>query len=116
MSKGAVDLALLLSLLEFELLDDDLFSLLVFGTLITLIVSSVELQRRIKKVIHVKVGPSELSLVPIFFRRVVSDLNVEDVIEHDYTKFNEKTSIDDALSYLKKYSKKSALVFDEEYA
>jgi len=113
MSKGAVDLALLLSLLEFELLNDDLFSLLVFGTLITLIVSSVELQRRIKKVIHVKVGPSELSLVPMFFRRAVSDLNVEDVIEHDFPRLDENTSIDDALSYLKKSSMKTALVFDD---
>jgi Kef-type K+ transport system membrane component KefB len=49
MSKGAVDLALMLSLLENEMLEDDLFSLLVFGTLITMVISSVELQRNLKK-------------------------------------------------------------------
>ncbi|MDX1596657.1 MAG: cation:proton antiporter, partial [Nitrosopumilaceae archaeon] len=113
MSKGAVDLALLLSLLEFELLDDDLFSLLVFGTLITLIVSSVELQRRIKQVIHVKVGPEELSLVPIFFRRAVSDLNVEDVIQTDYNHLHESNLIDDAINHLKPENK-PALVFNDD--
>ena len=50
MSKGAVDLALLLSLLSAEILDTPLFSLLVLGTLVTLIISSVELQRKLKKI------------------------------------------------------------------
>ncbi len=73
MSKGAVDLALMLSLLQADIMDDKLFSLLVLGTLITMIISSVELQRNLKKIIHVRVGASEFGLVPIFFRRVVSD-------------------------------------------
>ncbi len=50
MSKGAVDLALLLSLLGAEILDTPLFSLLVLGTLATMIISSVELQRKLKKI------------------------------------------------------------------
>ena len=50
MSKGAVDLALLLSLLGAEILDTPLFSLLVFGTLVTMIISSVQLQRKLKKI------------------------------------------------------------------
>ncbi len=50
MSKGAVDLALLLSLLGAEILDTPLFSLLVLGTLVTMIISSVELQRKLKKI------------------------------------------------------------------
>ena len=50
MSKGAVDLALLLSLLGAEMLDSPLFSLLVLGTLATMIISSVELQRKLKKI------------------------------------------------------------------
>ena len=50
MSKGAVDLALLLSLLSAEILDSPLFSLLVLGTLATMIISSVELQRKLKKI------------------------------------------------------------------
>jgi len=64
MSKGAVDLALMLSLLEFDMLDDSMFSLLVFGTLITMVISSVELQRKLKKVIKVKVGPPNLVFLP----------------------------------------------------
>jgi len=50
MSKGAVDLALLLSLLSAEILDSPLFSLLVLGTLATMIIASVELQRKLKKI------------------------------------------------------------------
>ena len=50
MSKGAVDLALLLSLLSADILDTPLFSLLVLGTLVTMIISSVELQRKLKKI------------------------------------------------------------------
>ena len=86
MSKGAVDLALMLSLLESEILDNNLFSLLVFGTLITMIISSVELQRNLKKVIEVKIGSKELALIPIYFRRAVSGITSEDVMN---VKFNE---------------------------
>jgi len=50
MSKGAVDLALLLSLLSAEILETPLFSLLVLGTLATMIISSVQLQRKLKKI------------------------------------------------------------------
>ena len=50
MSKGAVDLALLLSLLGAEILDTPLFSLLVLGTLATMIISSVQLQRKLKNI------------------------------------------------------------------
>jgi len=50
MSKGAVDLALLLSLLSADILDSSLFSLLVLGTLATMIISSVQLQRKLKNI------------------------------------------------------------------
>jgi Kef-type K+ transport system membrane component KefB len=84
MAKGAVDLALMLSLLQASILDDDLFSLLVLGTLLTMIISSVELQRKLKKIIHVKVGTIELGLLPIYFRRVVSDVPAIAVITTDF--------------------------------
>jgi CBS domain-containing protein len=86
MSKGAVDLALMLSLLQAGIMDDKLFSLLVLGTLITMVISSVELQRKLKKIITVKVGTSELGLVPIFFRRVVSDTQAAAVMDTEFSK------------------------------
>ena len=49
MAKGAVDLALLLTLLEASIIDENLFSLLVLGTLVVMVISSVELQRNLKK-------------------------------------------------------------------
>jgi len=93
MSKGAVDLALMLSLLQAEIMDNKLFSLLVLGTLITMIISSVELQRKLKKITPFKVGTSELGLVPLFFRRVVSDTPAIAVINTAYSKITPDVSI-----------------------
>ena len=86
MAKGAVDLALMLSLLQVNILDENLFSLLVFGTLLTMIISSVELQRKLKKIIHVKVGTLELGLLPLYFRQVVSDVPAIAVVITDFPK------------------------------
>jgi len=95
MSKGAVDLALMLSLLQAQIMDSRLFSLLVLGTLITMIISSVELQRKLKKIIHFKVGTSELGFMPIYFRRVVSDTTVMSVIDIEYPKTSSDISVKD---------------------
>ena len=113
MSKGAVDLALMLSLLQVEILDDDLFSLLVFGTLMTMIISSVELQRKLKKIIHVKVGTSELGLIPVYFRRVVSDVPAMAVINTEFLKTTPEITIKEFLEN-NDINKKSFLVFDEQ--
>jgi CBS domain-containing protein len=110
MSKGAVDLALMLSLLQADIMDNKLFSLLVLGTLITMIISSVELQRKLKKITPFKVGTSELGLVPIYFRRVVSDTPAIAVVN---TLFS-KTTPDVTIKEFSKNSdtKKPFLVFD----
>jgi len=97
MSKGAVDLALMLSLLDTKILEDKLFSLLVFGTLITMIISSVELQRNLKKVIHVKIGSKELTLIPIYFRRVVSEYTLEKIMSFNFNKISINDSLEDVL-------------------
>jgi Kef-type K+ transport system membrane component KefB len=97
MSKGAVDLALMLSLLDSEILDDDLFSLLVFGTLITMVISSVELQRHLKKVVHVKIGSKELALIPIYFRRAVSGFTSEKAMNVSFNQVDPSTALDDVL-------------------
>ena len=113
MSKGAVDLALMLSLLQVEILDNSLFSLLVLGTLMTMIISSVELQRKLKKIIHVKVGTIELGLIPVFFRRVVSDIHAISVIDTDFSKTTPEISIKEFLEN-NDLSKKVFLVFDKQ--
>ncbi|EGP94101.1 Na(+)/H(+) antiporter [Nitrosarchaeum koreense MY1] len=111
MAKGAVDLALMLSLLQANILEDDLFSLLVFGTLLTMIISSVELQRKLKKIIHVKVGTIELGLMPIYFRRVVSDVPAIAVIITDFPKTTPLLTIKSFLEQ-NEISKKPFLVID----
>lgn len=97
MSKGAVDLALMLSLLESELLDNNLFSLLVFGTLITMVISSVELQRNLKKVVHVKIGSKELALLPLYFRRAVSGFTSEKVMNIEFNQLGVNDTLENAL-------------------
>ena len=114
MSKGAVDLALMLSLLESDLLDEDLFSLLVFGTLIMMVLSSVLLQKTLKKYVEVKIGPSEIGLMPLYFRQALSNLKVEDVMSEKFIKIPHTMTI---AAYLKEYpdvQKIPNLVFDND--
>jgi len=113
MSKGAVDLALMLSLLQAEILENNLFSLLVLGTLMTMIISSVELQRKLKKIIHVKVGTLELGLIPVYFRRVVSDLHAISVIDTEFSKTTPGITIKEFLEN-NELNKKAFLVFNEK--
>jgi CBS domain-containing protein len=111
MSKGAVDLALMLSLLQAQIMDSRLFSLLVLGTLITMIISSVELQRKLKNIIHFKVGTLELGLMPIYFRRVVSDTHAVSVMNKEYSKTSSDISVKD-FSVKNNIKKIPFLVFD----
>ena len=114
MSKGAVDLALMLSLLESNMLDDDLFSLLVFGTLIMMVLSSVLLQRNIKKLAQVKIGSSEIGLLPLYFRQALSNFKAGDVMSEKFKQIPHTITVS---SYLKEYpdaEKLAHLVFDAE--
>jgi len=112
MSKGAVDLALMLSLLQAKIMDDKLFSLLVLGTLITMIISSVELQRKLKKITHFKVGAAELGLVPLYFRRVVSDTLAIAVTNTEFSKTKPDVTIKEFIKN-NEITKKPFLVFDD---
>ncbi|MCV0401415.1 MAG: cation:proton antiporter [Nitrosopumilus sp.] len=113
MSKGAVDLALMLSLLQAEIMDNKLFSLLVLGTLITMIISSVELQRKLKKITPFKVGASELGLSAFYFRKVVSDTPAMEVINSDFSKTTPDVTIKE-FTKNNTITKKPFLVFDDD--
>ena len=112
MSKGAVDLALMLSLLQAEIMDNKIFSLLVLGTLITMIISSVELQRKLKKITAFKVGASELGLSAFYFRKVVSDTPAITVINTAFSKTTPDISIKE-FSKNNTITKDPFLVFDD---
>ncbi|MFQ5920918.1 MAG: cation:proton antiporter, partial [Nitrososphaerales archaeon] len=79
MAKGAVDLALMLSLLGVGLLDSNLFSLLVFGTLIMMVVSGNFLQRGLGGRVEVKGEPRE-ALIPLYARLAFGDSAAKDVM------------------------------------
>jgi CBS domain-containing protein len=114
MSKGAVDLALMLSLLGVGIIEKPMFSLLVFGTLITMVISSVELQRKIRKIVQIKVGTLELGLLPAFFRRVVSDYTAKQVMDKEYSKILLETSLEEFLRVHDVNSKSIFLVCDDK--
>lgn len=114
MSKGAVDLALMLALLGTGLLENELFSLLVFGTLITMTISSVELQRKLKKLIHVKVGSSELGFLPVYFKRAVSDHTAIGAMEPKFQRTISSVPVFDSLKIFELNGNKIILVFDED--
>jgi len=112
MSKGAVDLALMLSLLAVGLVEKPMFSLLVFGTMITMVISSVELQRKLRKVVPVKVGTMELALIPTFFRRVVSGYTANQIMDEKFKRTNPEVKLDEFLESNEVDSKSVFLVFD----
>jgi hypothetical protein len=114
MSKGAVDLALMLSLLKNDLLGDDLFSLLVFGTLIMMVLSSVLLQNSIKKYVQIKIGPSEIGMLPLYFRRALSNLQASDVMSDDFAKVPHTLTISDYLVQYPDGQETPYLVFDND--
>ena len=79
----------------------------------TMIISSVELQRKLKKIVHFKVGTKELGLVPGYFRRVVSDMTAMTVINTSYPKTSINVTIKDFLEN-NDLDKKPYLVFNEQ--
>jgi len=113
MSKGAVDLALMLALLEIELLDTKIFSLLVFGTLITMVISSVELQRKLKKVVQVKLGSTELGFLPIYFR-TVSDHTAASVMDQNFQRASSEMTVFEGLKQFDLGNNKVIFVFDKD--
>jgi len=103
----------MLALLETGLLENKLFSLLVFGTLITMTVSSVELQRKLKKLIQVKIGSSELGFLPVYFKRAVSDHTAISVTEQKFQKTISSMIVSIALKEFDLGGNKIILVFDD---
>lgn len=112
MSKGAVDLALMLSLLAVGLLENTMFSLLVFGTLITMIVAGSNLQHKLRKYVQVKVGTSELGLIPIYFRNALSNYKASDVMIEKFPKINEDLLLSEFVKKYPDYKNETHLVFD----
>lgn len=87
MAKGAVDLAILLSLLSAGIIMPDLFSLVVFGIVIMILATSISLKRRL---VLASAAPGEVAktmstetaedaLTPLYTRTVLGELRVKDV-------------------------------------
>jgi Kef-type K+ transport system membrane component KefB len=81
MAKGAVDLAILLSLLSVGIIQPDLFSLVVFGIVVMILATSIALKRGITMGSKTVIDATD-TLTPLYTRTVLGDLQVKDV----YTK------------------------------
>lgn len=92
MSKGAVDLALMLTLLGAGILDDTIFSLLVFGSLVMMVISGIGLQRGLGKDINVKEEPTD-ALIPLYVKMAIGDLKAKDIMSTNLPRTNGKESL-----------------------
>lgn len=79
MSKGAVDLALMLTLLGAGLLDKTIFSLLVFGSLVMMVISGTGLQKGLGKNVEAKEEPTD-ALIPLYVKMAMGDLKAKDIM------------------------------------
>lgn len=79
MSKGAVDLALMLTLLGAGILDKTIFSLLVFGSLVMMVISGIGLQRGLGRAVEAKEEPTD-ALIPLYVKMAMGDLKASDVM------------------------------------
>jgi Kef-type K+ transport system membrane component KefB len=83
MAKGAVDLAMLLSLLSAGIVMPDMFSLIVFGIIMMILATSIALKRRIVTAPPAaevaQIPAATETLTPLYTRTVLGDLRVRDV-------------------------------------
>jgi len=87
MAKGAVDLALLLSLLSAGIIQPDLFSLVVFGIVIMILATSITLKKRLvlasatpgEVTKTMSIETAEDTVTPLYTRTVLGELRVKDV-------------------------------------
>ena len=113
MAKGAVDLGLLISLLSMGLLENELFSLLVFGTLVMMILSASSLQRALGREEEVK-GESPEALIPYYVRIAFADLNAKDVMSVSLPHVDKDTSVSQFLHEHLDIAKSTYLVLDDK--
>ncbi|MBI2936654.1 MAG: cation:proton antiporter [Thaumarchaeota archaeon] len=79
MAKGAVDLALMLTLLELGLINQSLFSLGTFSILLLLIISPLSMRLLLKRE-KVTVEQAEEDLIPIYARVALKAVKVKDIM------------------------------------
>ena len=109
MSKGTVDLAIMLSLLSAAIVNPDLFSLLIFGTVVMILISSIALKRRMllpssTAAEIMKTLPVELAseaLIPLYARRTLYGIAVSDVYNKSALAIDKETTVE---QLIKKYS------------
>ncbi len=108
MAKGAIDLALMLTLLNLNLIDQSIFSLGTFSILLLLIISPLSMRLLLKKGEEdvEKVGED---LIPVYARLALEGVNAEDVMS------NRKYTVSDQMTvseFLKEHMEKGKLFYN----
>ncbi|MDP7658129.1 MAG: cation:proton antiporter [Nitrososphaerales archaeon] len=97
MAKGSVDLALMLTLLNLNLIDQKIFSLGVFSILLLLIISPLSMRLLLKKGDEDAEKSGE-ALIPTYARLALEGVKVEDVMSNNTLTVSDKITVNEFLS------------------
>lgn len=119
MAKGAVDLAIMLSLLSAGIIMPELFSLIVFGVVIMLVVTSIMLKRGLSKpsaapgeMIKVITSEETDTVMPLYARVALLDLRVKDIYTESPPVVQADISVQE-LAQLEDFEWKSAYIVQD---
>ena len=94
MAKGSVDLALMLTLLNLNLIDQKIFSLGVFSILLLLIISPLSMRLLLKKGDEDAEKSGE-ALIPTYARLALEGVKVEDVMSNNTLTVSDKMTVNE---------------------
>ncbi|HJN57664.1 MAG TPA: cation:proton antiporter, partial [Nitrososphaerales archaeon] len=101
MAKGSIDLALMLTLFNLNLIDQKIFSLGTFSILLLLVISPLSMRLLLKKGDEdaEKIGED---LIPTYTELACEGVNVKDVMSNNTLTVRDKITIDEFLKHLEK--------------
>ncbi|MFH1327553.1 MAG: cation:proton antiporter [Candidatus Bathyarchaeota archaeon] len=102
MAKGAIDLALMLTLLNLNLIDRSIFSLGTFSILLLLVLSPSLMHRFLKKKTE-EMDEAAQDLIPVYARLALGDIKAENVMSNKTFTVSDKLSVS---KFVKEYLNK----------
>lgn len=97
MAKGSIDLALMLTLLNLDIIDQKIFSLATFSILILLVISSLSMRQLLKKGGEKDETVGE-DLIPTYARLALEGITVKDVMSNRTLTISDQITVNDFLN------------------
>ncbi|MBI2127167.1 MAG: cation:proton antiporter, partial [Thaumarchaeota archaeon] len=113
LSKGAVDLALMLTLFDLGLATEELFAVYTLGIIIIVILSPALLKYSFGKSSPPSVAEAKEALIPLYTRMVLSDVKAKDVVLPGLVAISEDTVVSDFVQTHLKTGRSSYIIIDE---